>query len=52
MKANPLDQLKRICGQILSRVANLNKSFKSFFTETMICYLSILSFSQVCTYNS
>ena len=50
MKTNPLDQLKRICGQLLSRVANLNKSFKSFFTETMICYLSItgrINFSQM-----
>lgn len=37
MNTNPLDQLKRIRGQLLSRVAKLNKSF---FTETMICYLS------------
>ena len=55
MKANPLDQLKRICGQLLSRVANLNKSFKSFFTETMICYLSItgrVNFSQMARFGS
>ena len=50
MKTNPLDQLERICGQALSRVAKLNKSFKKFFTETMICYLSItgrVNFSQM-----
>ena len=41
MKTNPLDQLKGICEQLLFRVANLHKSFKHFFIETMICYLSI-----------
>ena len=55
MKANPLDQLKRICGQLLSRIANLNNSFKSFFTETMICYLSItgrVNFSQMARFST
>ena len=50
MKTNPLDQLKGICEQLLSRVANLHKSFKQFFIETMICYLSIsgrVNFSQM-----
>ena len=50
MKTNPLDQLKGICEQLLSRVANLHKSFKHFFIETMICYLSItgrVNFSQM-----
>lgn len=49
MKTNPLDQLKGICEQLLFRVANLHKSFKHFFIETMICYLSIsgrVNFSQ------
>ena len=50
MKTNPLDQLKGICEQLLFRVANLHKSFKHFFVETMICYLSIsgrINFSQM-----
>ena len=50
MKTNPLDQLKGICEQLLFRVANLHKSFKHFFIETMICYLSItgrVNFSQM-----
>lgn len=50
MKTNPLDQLKGICEQLLFRVANLHKSFKQFFIETMICYLSItgrVNFSQM-----
>lgn len=50
MKTNPLDQLKGICEQLLFRVANLHKSFKQFFIETMICFLSItgrVNFSQM-----
>ncbi len=50
MKTNPLDQLRGICEQLLFRVANLHKSFKQFFIETMICYLSItgrVNFSQM-----
>ena len=55
MKTNPLDQLERICRQSLSRVAKLNKSFKKFFVETMICFLSIpgrINFSQMARYGS
>ena len=50
MKTNPLDQLRGICEQLLFRVADLHKSFKQFFIETMICYLSItgrVNFSQM-----
>lgn len=55
MKTNPLDQLERICRQSLSRVAKLNKSFKKFLVETMICFLSIpgrINFSQMARYGS
>ena len=54
MKTNPLDQLKGICEQLLFRVANLHKSFKHFFIETMICYLSItgrVNFSQMARFS-
>ena len=54
MKTNLLDQLKGICEQLLSRMAKLHKSFKQFFIETMICYLSIsgrVNFSQMARFS-
>ena len=41
MKTNPLDQLRGICQQLLFRVANLHKSFKQFFIETMLTDLVV-----------
>ncbi len=55
MCTNLLDQLKGICEQALSSVAKLNKSFKKFIIETMICYLSItgrVNFSQMARFST
>lgn len=55
MYTNLLDQLKGICEQALSSVAKLNKSFKKFIIETMICYLSItgrVNFSQMARFST
>ena len=55
MYTNLLDQLKGICEQTLSSVAKLNKSFKKFIIETMICYLSItgrVNFSQMARFST
>ena len=54
MKTNPLDQLSGICEQLLFRVANLHKSFKQFFIETMFCYFLItgrVNFSQMARFS-
>jgi hypothetical protein len=50
MKIQPLDQLRKIIENALSGTTNLRKNFVSFFTETMILYLSIsrrVNFSQL-----